>query len=728
MADDRDVCEEVRIPLNEDQIVLTQHATPMRIASSPGFHGLPSAALIKYPDGYLSVPKHAWELSLQRSQVNSIVTSIREGDKDDDFGPCHWLLIVFSWFILALTLPFSLFFCLTVVKEYERAVIFRLGRLLPGGARGPGIFFINPCTDTYRKVDLRVVSFDVPPQEILSKDSVTVAVDAVVYSRISNATISVINVEDAMLSTKLLAQTTLRNILGTKTLTEILCDREVISQTMQTSLDEATDPWGVKVERVEVKDVRLPVQLQRAMAAEAEATREARAKAIAADGEQQASRALKEAADIISQSPAALQLRYLQTLTTISAERNSTVIFPFPVDILSYLSGAHRNCSTTTESTKTAQSSAVAVVPTSIAGCSASTSLSPSTSFFSAGINFMKMENKLNVNDLRRPWENDRMWNLRKQFIMRNRRKMMKSRLICLSNVLVNIVVLGNLVDQYRKPIQQEAEEILKPKKNEDDSSPPTKRSRTDYDEYKQGPPGYSKWQEPAICAKQSMLYSLRAQLSILTSDGNPMQKFNRVCNIVKCVWRVHLTGTMCTLMVDDVVVVTQLYWADELQAKMDACSTAADILSREVLEVRRIGGGYELYTARGPNQLLESPQVWRLMSLSKALLRLKDHFLHHCSSKWRDEPLRSMHAACKQYKLCYREHRVKDVGMAERWIATISDVFIHEVKMRIGRNRHEDVNASNRLCTKSIECLMQMPRQNPLIEHKNGELRIRYE
>ncbi|KRZ36015.1 Mechanosensory protein 2, partial [Trichinella pseudospiralis] len=356
MADDRDVCEEVRIPLNEDQIILTQHVTPMRIASSPGFHGLPSTALMKYP-----------------------------GDKDDDFGPCHWILIVFSWFILALTLPFSLFFCLTVVKEYERAVIFRLGRLLPGGARGPGIFFINPCTDTYRKVDLRVVSFDVPPQEILSKDSVTVAVDAVVYSRISNATISVINVEDAMLSTKLLAQTTLRNILGTKTLTEILCDREVISQTMQTSLDEATDPWGVKVERVEVKDVRLPVQLQRAMAAEAEATREARAKAIAADGEQQASKALKEAADIISQSPAALQLRYLQTLTTISAERNSTVIFPFPVDILSYLSGAHRNCLTTTESSQTAQSSAVSVVPTSIAGCSASTSLSPSTSFFSAG-------------------------------------------------------------------------------------------------------------------------------------------------------------------------------------------------------------------------------------------------------------------------------------------------------------------------------------------------------
>ncbi|KFD54853.1 hypothetical protein M514_04287, partial [Trichuris suis] len=219
------------------------------------------------------------------------------GEKENELGFCHWILIVLSWFLLIATFPFSLFFCLTVVKEYERAVIFRLGRLLPGGARGPGIFFVNPCTDTYRKVDLRVVSFDVPPQEILSKDSVTVAVDAVVYSRISNATISVIN----------------------------------------TSLDEATDPWGVKVERVEVKDVRLPVQLQRAMAAEAEATREARAKAIAADGEQRASKALKEAADIIIQSPAALQLRYLQTLTTISAERNSTIIFPFPVDLLSYL-------------------------------------------------------------------------------------------------------------------------------------------------------------------------------------------------------------------------------------------------------------------------------------------------------------------------------------------------------------------------------------------------------
>uniref|UniRef100_A0A915Q362 Band 7 domain-containing protein n=1 Tax=Setaria digitata TaxID=48799 RepID=A0A915Q362_9BILA len=222
-----------------------------------------------------------------------------------------------------------------VVQEYERVVIFRLGRLMPGGAKGPGIFFIVPCIDTYRKVDLRVISFEVPPQEILSKDSVTVAVDAVVYFRISNATVSVTNVEDAARSTKLLAQTTLRNILGTKTLTEMLSDREAISLQMQITLDEATEPWGVKVERVEVKDVRLPIQLQRAMAAEAEAAREARAKVIVAEGEQKASHALKEAAEVIAESPSALQLRYLQTLNSISAEKNSTIIFPFPIDLLS---------------------------------------------------------------------------------------------------------------------------------------------------------------------------------------------------------------------------------------------------------------------------------------------------------------------------------------------------------------------------------------------------------
>lgn len=250
-------------------------------------------------------------------------------------GICDYILTGISFLIFLCTLPVSLCFTLKIVQEYERAVIFRLGRLMAGGAKGPGLFFILPCIDSYQKVDLRTVSFDVPPQEILTKDSVTVAVDAVVYYRISDPTMSVTNVEKADQSTRLLAQTTLRNFLGTKNLSEILADREEVSRAMQTSLDEATDPWGVKVERVEVKDVRLPQQLQRAMAAEAEATRDARAKVIAAEGEMNASRALKEAADIISESPSALQLRYLQTLTSISAEKNSTIIFPLPVDFLS---------------------------------------------------------------------------------------------------------------------------------------------------------------------------------------------------------------------------------------------------------------------------------------------------------------------------------------------------------------------------------------------------------
>ncbi|CAE1251452.1 STOM [Acanthosepion pharaonis] len=224
--------------------------------------------------------------------------------------------------------------CFKVVQEYERAVIFRLGRLLSGGAKGPGIFFVLPCIESYTKVDLRTLSFDVPPQEVLSRDSVTVSVDAVVYYRVSNPTISVANVENAHHSTRLLAQTTLRNMLGTKNLSEILADREAVSQGMQSALDEATENWGIHVERVAIKDVRLPVQLQRAMAAEAEASREAKAKVIAAEGEHQASRALKEAANIINESPSALQLRYLQTLSTISAEKNSTIVFPLPIDML----------------------------------------------------------------------------------------------------------------------------------------------------------------------------------------------------------------------------------------------------------------------------------------------------------------------------------------------------------------------------------------------------------
>ncbi|XP_053138020.1 stomatin-like isoform X2 [Hemicordylus capensis] len=256
------------------------------------------------------------------------------GDSDYDLGVFGWLLIIFAFIVTVLTLPLSICLCLKIVQEYERAIIFRLGRILKGGAKGPGLFFVLPCTDNIVIVDMRTITFDIPPQEILTKDSVTVYVDGVVYYRIQNAVLAVANITNAHLATRLLAQTTLRNVLGTKNLSQILSDREEIAHSMQCTLDEATDDWGIMVERVEIKDVKLPIQLQRAMAAEAEATREARAKVIAAEGEMNASRALKEASMVITESPAALQLRYLQTLTTIAAEKNSTIVFPLPIDML----------------------------------------------------------------------------------------------------------------------------------------------------------------------------------------------------------------------------------------------------------------------------------------------------------------------------------------------------------------------------------------------------------
>jgi len=268
---------------------------------------------------------------------NNIVSERNSDDATGDTDICSSctsvLLTVISILLMVCTFPISMFFCIKVIQEYERAVIFRLGRVKKGGAVGPGLFFIIPCIDQCNIVDLRTVSFDVPPQEILTKDSVTVSVDAVVYYNIRAPMAAVCNVENYSKSTKLLSATTLRNILGTKTLSELLADRENIASDLKAMIDTATDPWGIDIERVEVKDVRLPQNLQRAMAAEAEATREARAKVIGAEGEQKASKALKEASDIISSSPAALQLRYLQTLATISSEKNSTIVFPIPIEM-----------------------------------------------------------------------------------------------------------------------------------------------------------------------------------------------------------------------------------------------------------------------------------------------------------------------------------------------------------------------------------------------------------
>ncbi|XP_063056389.1 stomatin-like [Engraulis encrasicolus] len=275
--------------------------------------------------------------SSSKRRASGSNADLLDDEENVGLGCCGWTLVILSAFFALLPCFWiiSVFICPKVVKEYERAVIFRLGRIVDKKPKGPGIFFILPCTDDIVKVDLRTVSFDIPPQEVLTKDSVTVAVDGVVYFRVSDPIKSVANVSNADFATRLLAQTTLRNMLGTKNLAEVLSDREAIAHGMQSTLDEATDQWGIKVERVEIKDVKLPQQLQRAMAAEAEATREARAKVIAAEGEMNASRALKEASLVIAESPSALQLRYLQTLNTIAAEKNSTIIFPLPMDMMS---------------------------------------------------------------------------------------------------------------------------------------------------------------------------------------------------------------------------------------------------------------------------------------------------------------------------------------------------------------------------------------------------------
>jgi len=218
-----------------------------------------------------------------------------------------------------------------IVAEYERGVIFRLGRLI--GAKGPGFFLIIPFVDRMVKVDLRVVTMDVPPQEVITKDNVTVRVNAVVYFRVVNPEDSVVKVLDHIRATSQISQTTLRNVLGQSELDELLTERDRLNQMLQKIIDEHTDPWGVKVSTVEIKEVELAEQMKRMMAAQAEAERERRAKIIHADGEFQASEKLAQAGEIIGREPTTLQLRYLQTLTEISSERNSTIIFPLPINI-----------------------------------------------------------------------------------------------------------------------------------------------------------------------------------------------------------------------------------------------------------------------------------------------------------------------------------------------------------------------------------------------------------
>jgi regulator of protease activity HflC (stomatin/prohibitin superfamily) len=250
----------------------------------------------------------------------------------------------FAFIIVAVAVLLFVIFLLgsavRIVNEYERGVIFRLGRV-QGTAKGPGLFFLIPIVDRMVKIDLRTITMDVPPQDLITRDNVPARVNAVVYFRVVDPNKSVIEVENHVLATSQISQTTLRSVLGQKDLDDLLTDRESINEELQTIIDEQTDPWGVKVSVVEVKDVEIPQGMQRSMAGQAQAERERRAKIISAEGEYQASQRLHDAADRL-ESPTALQLRLFQTLTEIASENNSTVILPVPIDLFRpYLGGSN---------------------------------------------------------------------------------------------------------------------------------------------------------------------------------------------------------------------------------------------------------------------------------------------------------------------------------------------------------------------------------------------------
>jgi len=243
----------------------------------------------------------------------------------------NWSLFVVVPILIIILLILSS--TIKIVKEYERGVVFRLGRLV--GPRGPGLILLVPFIERMQKIDLRTVTLDVPAQEVITRDNVTVRVSAVAYFRVVDPNAAIVNVTDYNRATSQIAQTTLRSVLGQSSLDDLLSERDKINEQLQRIIDDQTEPWGVKVSIVEVKDVELPQTMQRAMARQAEAEREKRAKVIHAEGELQASEKLAEAAEIIDRNPVTIQLRYLQTLTEIGVEKNTTVVFPLPIDIIS---------------------------------------------------------------------------------------------------------------------------------------------------------------------------------------------------------------------------------------------------------------------------------------------------------------------------------------------------------------------------------------------------------
>ncbi len=240
-------------------------------------------------------------------------------------------LIAIAIFLFLIVL--FLFSAIKVAREYERGIIFRLGRLLPS-PKGPGLFILIPVVDRMVKVDLRTITLTIPPQEVITKDNVPVRVNAVAYFRIVDPKSAIVQIENYMVATSQIAQTTLRSVLGQHVLDELLSEREKINSILQGIIDEATAPWGIKISIVEVKDVEIPSSMQRAMARQAEAERERRAKIINSEGEFQAAERLKDAAVVIGQQPVALQLRYLQTLLELGSSQSTTIVFPAPIDLI----------------------------------------------------------------------------------------------------------------------------------------------------------------------------------------------------------------------------------------------------------------------------------------------------------------------------------------------------------------------------------------------------------
>ncbi len=272
------------------------------------------------------------------------------------------IIIVLVISVIVLILLMVLFSAIRIVQQYERGVIFVLGRLI--GAKGPGLFLVPPFISRMTKVDLRIVTLTVPPQEVISRDNVTIKVTAVIYFYVVDPASAVVNVVSFLQATTQIGQTTLRNVLGQSELDELLSQRNKINRELQAIIDEQTERWGVKVTAVEIKDVELPATMQRAMAKQAEAEREKRAKIIHAQGELQASTQLAQAAEVIGSQPVSLQLRYLQTLTEIAVEKNSTIIFPLPIDLIEpMIDLLHRNHATVAKEQHDGNGSTVPLYP-----------------------------------------------------------------------------------------------------------------------------------------------------------------------------------------------------------------------------------------------------------------------------------------------------------------------------------------------------------------------------